>query len=42
VNMRKNRVTGDGITQAQGTDVMVQSAETYCPAQVAVVRKALA
>lgn len=42
VNMRKNRVTGYGITEAQATEVMILSAETYCPSQVETIKRALA
>ena len=41
LNMRDTRANAYGITEPQATQVMVLSAETYCPAQVATVKQAL-
>lgn len=40
-NMRKNRVAGYGITQDQATQVMILSAQTYCPSALSTVKSAL-
>jgi len=41
LNMRDTRAKAYGITEPQADQVMVLSAETYCPAQVATVKRAL-
>lgn len=40
-NMQQNRVSGYGITTDQAAQVIVLSAQTYCPAQVTTVKAAL-
>lgn len=41
INMRKNRASGYGITTDQATQVIVLSAQAYCPTNVATVQAAL-
>jgi Protein of unknown function (DUF732) len=41
LNMRSTRADAYGITEQQANQVMVLSAQTYCPAQVATVKRAL-
>lgn len=40
-NMQQNRASAYDITTDQATQVIVLSAQTYCPAQVATVKAAL-
>lgn len=41
VNLRKNRVSDDGVTQDQAEQVMVLSVQTYCPDLMPALRTAL-
>lgn len=41
VNERNSTVDAYGITATEATEVIVMSAETYCPDQVALVMQAL-